>query len=332
MAYSTGSATNVSDLLTKLEAFMGVNGWTTDSFATEGSGKRLHAHKGSVYFNARAYVAETPDSAILPTFGSPASCSALAFNISSAGTGGTRWFDKTGTPVGTSSRYATAGLDGITGAIPAYHFFAHNSGDAILVVVEYASGSYQYLGFGTLNKYGTYTGGVYFFGSKGGVTNTVESVSNYTPGIGFVSQYIRSIGYAPAYVTASVDSETGWHWSRDYQRERDATKRYVLCNLNRFVSTRWNQPNDLNGLAVLMPVEFLVERDTGLGSNAHLSPLGELPETHYLVIKNLTPSQQITLGSDNYRVFPFFRKNAAADDPSVFGTPHSSYWGFAVKE
>jgi hypothetical protein len=44
------------------------------------------------------------------------------------------------------------------------------------------------------------------------------------------------------------------------------------------------------------------------------------------------PGQQITLGSDDYRVFPFYHKDTSATLPTKLGTGHSSYYGFAVKE
>lgn len=330
--YETGSASGVVDLITKLEAFMATNGWTTDSFATEGSGKRLHAHRGSVFFNARAYAAETPDSDLYDVSGS---CSALAFNLSTAGTGGTRWFDKTGSPVSTTPKYMSAGLAGITGAVPTYHFFAHNSGDNIIAVVEYAAGYFQSFGFGTLNKYGTYTGGTYFFGSRTGVSNSIQSSNAIMPASGFISRDSNGGQASPAFISLSVDAETGWHWSDSLSAGRDSTKRYVRCNEARFEATLGGQPNSLNDLAVMMPVECTVERETTGGhdpSATHVSPIGEIPGVYYLKILNLTPGQQITLGSDDYRVFPFYHKIASTDTPSSLGTGHSATLGFAVKE
>lgn len=326
--YSTGSATGVVDLITKLEVFLAANGWTTDSFATEGSGKRYHAHKGGVYLNMRAYVAEIPNVNILSASGS--STTALAMNLGTGGTG-TNWFDKTGVPLTLASTYPTAGLNGITAAIPAYHFFAQNSGGSIIVVVEYAAGFYQYIAFGSLNKYGTYTGGSYFTGSKTGVSNTVLVSNGEMPGVGFFSKDAGNGNTSPAFVSLTVDAETGWHWADSYNGGRDSTKRYVLDNYSRFLTTLPIQPNTLNDLAVMLPVVLSAERDANHNGSTHLSPIAELPNTYYLRISAITPGQQITLGSDDYRVFPFFHKNNSTDTPSSIGG-HSSYHGFAVKE
>jgi hypothetical protein len=82
--YSTGSATGVVDLITKLEAFIRER-LDDRLFATEGSGKRYHAHNGSVFLNMRG-VNETPARSIQN--GGTTGVYGLAFNLSTAGTGG----------------------------------------------------------------------------------------------------------------------------------------------------------------------------------------------------------------------------------------------------
>ena len=52
--YASGAATSPTDLLNLLVTFITTQGWTIDSNTTDGSGKRVHAHKGSNYINLRA--------------------------------------------------------------------------------------------------------------------------------------------------------------------------------------------------------------------------------------------------------------------------------------
>jgi hypothetical protein len=325
--YETGTATGVVDLITKLEAFMALNGWTTDSFATEGSGKRYHAHNGGVFFNARAYNVETPSGSIQN--GGTTGVSSLAFNLSTAGTGGSAWFDKTGAP-SRSGTYMTAGLNGITGAIAKYHFFAQNSGEAIAVIVEHVAGYYQMFQFGTLAKYGSYTGGQYMSGSLTGVEPDVVIFNGRIPGVGFITK-TQSQG-SPALVSVSVDSETGWHWTDTFNLNQDTTKRYARDNFDRYVNSLAAQPNTLNGLAVLTPVVVSIDRGVTRDRNTdRCSPLGEIPGAFFVRLTNLTAGQQITLGSTDYRVFPFYHKNEGASTPSLTAF-HSSYYGFAIAE
>lgn len=322
--YETGTASGVVDLITKLEAFMAANGWTTDSFATEGLGKRYHAHNGSVFFNARAYNVETPSASLYQ--GGITGVSSLAMNLSTAGTGGSNWFDKTGSPAYSGSSMS-AGINGLSGAIAAYHFFAQNSGTGITVVVEYVAGYYQMIAFGTLAKYGTYTGGQYFTGSHNGIATLVETFNGFIPGVGFISK-----GYtpgSPAFVNVTVDAEAGWHWADSFNGNRDSSRRWVRDNNERYVNSLPTQPNSLNALAVLSPI--VVSADRSRTGSDRFSPIGEIPGTFTLRISQLTSAQQITLGSTDYRIFPFYHKNASADAPSTTAF-HSSYYGFAIAE
>lgn len=326
--YETGSATGVVDLITKLEAFLSANGWTTDSFATEGLGKRYHAHNGSVFLNMRAYNVETPSTDIQGS--GTTGVSSLAMNLSSASTGGSRWFDKTGTPFSTlTSQWQTAGMNGLSAAMPKYHFFTQNSNTSVMIVLEYLAGYYQFVGFGTLTKYGTYTGGQYMTGSLVGVSDVIQVFNAQIPGVGFFSK--SGSQNSPGFINVTADAEAGWKWSEHYTVGRDTTKRYISDTEARYENSLPIQPNTVNSLAVLMPVVAKVERGTTHTTSDRYSPIGELPGVFLMRISQLTPGQQITIGSTDYRIFPFYHKNSAADFPSAVGL-HSSYFGFAVAE
>lgn len=339
MAYQTGSATGVVDLLTQFKAFCEANGWTTDSSIVDGLGRRWHAHNGTVYVNMRAYVAETPDVSIAKAASGASTATSIAMNVGTGYSGAASWFAQPGVCIGLAPpyQYITAGANGLTSAIPAYHFFAQNSGESILCVIEYLSGYYQMWGFGTLNKFGAYTGGEYYFGSLPGVADTIVITPNtQMPGTGFFpggAQSLTADSYAASFIKADVDSETGWHASNKLTTGQISphTRRCVADNRDRFVVTLAIQPNTMNSRSIMMPVVAYMQRDTNNNTATLLSPLGELPETFWIDMTLLTPAQQIVLGSDEYRVFPFFHKNAGALYPSV-ADGHSGRYGFAVKE
>jgi hypothetical protein len=209
MAYSTGTATDVNDLLDKLRVFCSTNGWTIDANTSEGTGKRWHGHIGSVYANFRSFLNETPSANVA---NAASGVNGFAFNIGTGYSGASNWYDQAGVPQGTSSKYMTAGMTRISGAVTAYHFFAHNSGANVVAVVEYSSGFYQYIAFGSLTKYGAFTGGTYFFGSTTGVTNTAFGASFNMPRIGFFSD-VSGGGTSGSFINATVDAEAGWKWS-----------------------------------------------------------------------------------------------------------------------
>lgn len=330
--YSTGTSTGVNDLMTKLRDFCEANGWTRDADGTEGTGRRWHAHRGSVYVNFRSHDVETANAAISQA---TSTVSSVAFNVGTGYSGASPWYGQAGVPVGTSSLYITAGVTRVSSTIPAYHFFAHNGGDQILVVLEYASGLYQYFGFGTLNKFGTYTGGEYFFGSRSGVDNTAFGGNGVIPRVGFFTAQSSSGASSVGLINATVDAEAGWKWSVASQSNRPLSGvRYITDNQARHTSTYGLSPNTVNDLVVFMPVIATCFRDTGNAS--YRSPIGELPKVYFCDIRTLNPGQQVVLGSTDYRVFPFYKKNVSNTAPSP-GAPgattgDSSYWGFAVEE
>jgi hypothetical protein len=336
--YETGSATGVNDLVSKLQLFCETNGWTTDSSAVEGTGRRWHAHNGAVYVNFRSFVDEAPNSAIS---GVVTNCTSVGFNVGTGYSGASAWYNQAGVPQGTSSKYMTAGISRVTSSIPSYHFFAHNGGDNIMAVVEFASGYYQYFGFGTLDpKYGAITNGTYFFGSRPGVNDNAYGGNNVGhAGLGFFGNDFTA-STPSAYINVTVDGESGWHHSLTHTLNRP-TQRAILDTFQRFRSTLDIQPNTMNGLAVFTPVIASVFRaDTNLISSTQRSPIGELPKVFFCKMLNLIPGQQVTLGTTDYRVFPFYKKTTTItgndsvipQNTTLNSTSHSSLFGFAVEE
>lgn len=325
MAYETGTATGVIDLVNKFATFIEANGWTRDTLADDGSGRRYHAHRGLQYLNMRGYVNEAPGA----NFDSATSSGvySVAFNIGTAYSGATTWYNQTGVPIGTSTTYGCAGMTLTSGAITAYHFFAHNSGDQVYAVIERASGFYTYLGFGLLTKYGSFTGGDIFFGGQSGVTASTDG------GFAFLGWTSYSSGQSKGYVKVDVDSQAGWHWGagESYQG-RDTTLRYVRDDTHGSLYTIGQQPNTHNGLSVVRPVKVRVEREATHLSTTALSPIGEIPNIGTFVIADsIVPGQQVTYGSENYRVFPYFAKDTNVGYTQR-QTTHSGREGWAIKE
>jgi hypothetical protein len=290
MAYETGTATSIDDLLDKLVTFCEANGWTRDDKSSEGTGHRWHAHRGSVYANFRSFIVETLNSEVKFR---GASTTGIAFNIGTGYNGATAWYKQVGTPKNAASSWLTSGISAATGAITAYHFFAQNSGDQIYVVLEVSSGSYRYFGFGSAITYGTLTGGTLQFASGCGVRATSEI------GIGFYQPAYSGFGepsssfYANAMMTVDVDAETGWHCSVGQSQASMPTQSTPRLLVDKHhISTiagvlGW--PNTLNGVAVLEPVIPMVFRDTTNGLTSPITPIGEIPNIFYCGIRSLVP-------------------------------------------
>lgn len=337
--YANGTATGVVNLLELLAGFLedGANGYTRDSLAVDGSGKRYHAHKGSVYVNFRAYVNETPDSPdynILNSGSFNTNVYSLAFNVGTAN-GASPWYAQTGTPQQHSTaKYITSGLNKISGSSLNYHFFSQNSGATITVVVEYETGQYQFFSFGLLQKIGTYTGGVYFTGSNVGIANSgVFGGFLDMQAVGFfeIPYGVNASGGRGA-VTVDVDGENGWHggYGGNITTAGNFARHIGEHDPNAFMSGHYIQPNTLNSLHVFRPLILTVDRSTTYPIPRSI--IGIVPGVYNCMLNNLAPGQQVTLGSDDFRVFPYGRKASSDIQPGGGPSGHSGVLGFAVKE
>lgn len=345
MAYSTGTAATPIDLVNDLATFIEANGWTRDSLANEGSGRRYHAHRSGQYLNMRGYVNEQPSSSLLDeggaTFSSPpAGVYSVAMNLGTAYSGATAWFNQTGVPT-RSPKYHAVGAVDLTVSMT-YHFFAQNSGDQIFAIVEYGTGKFQWFGFGVMTKYGSWTGGDFLFGSMRGVGTPVTSYSRiggpykFFPAASTYAPFGDNPG-VPSFVNVDVDAETGWHEALSMDNSAVSGRRVVDINVQAQIPFAVSSPNSVNSIAPMLPIKIYVCRNavTGMAPNGQdigtLTPLGEIPGFFACWIENFVPGQQVTLGSENYRVFPWCGKGSTGTDFST-SDRFSGYYGFAVKE
>ena len=165
MAFQTGTATSFVNLLDTLRLFATANGWTENNWTTP----TLSLQKGTIFAN---FAATSTD---LQMKGSLGYSGAAAWNAQPS----------THTP---TPRIR----DGWYGAVSwpvTYWMFIHTSPDDIVVVVRYQPTRYLYFTFGSLTKYGTYTGGEYYaasseestFGNQDGVWRSQQVPFN--PGV-----------------------------------------------------------------------------------------------------------------------------------------------------
>jgi hypothetical protein len=333
--YETDAYTDPTDLVNKLAAFIEANGWTRDDLSNEGSGRRYHAHRGTQYLNMRGFVNESAPSGAVIMDGGGTNIYGVSFNIGTGYSGASPWYSQAGIPLNSGGGPRSVGIQGLSAA-GTYHFFAHNSGDQIMAVVEYASGYYDRFYFGLINEYGSITGGDYFGASRTGIQSAATSAQ---PVFGFFraghagGEGSVSMTSPYALLKVDVDAESGWHWNpqANYGGSRRTLRDFY--NVYAFSAANAIQPNTTNSLNVLFPVVAYVNRSTTDAAGTSASPVGEIPKVFYVSLANLVPGQQITLGGTDYRVFPFWKKNSTKALPTTgVGTGHSGWYGFAVEE
>ncbi|GHT89933.1 hypothetical protein FACS1894101_1550 [Betaproteobacteria bacterium] len=188
----------------------------------------------------------------------------------------------------------------------------------IYLVVNYSVNHYQYLAFG-------------------------KSVVNGLPGNGcWVSGTMaRDYDYNGLSITCNL-----WTTSRHglYVNETSAAIFYGVMNsyfYTGFNGSTWEvsdnlgqiyqsnllncSPNAWNSEAVLLPLRAFSSRPEG-----RLSLAVDLQNARTLRVDNYTPGQVITLGSEQWMVFPWYLKNTAARDAGV-DLDHTGTFGWAIR-
>lgn len=318
MAYQTGTSSDVNDLLDKFRLFAIAQGWTANRWATVGSGRELCIQKGSAYFNFRSWNNET----MLVNGSSSASKYGITMNGSDGYAAGNAWDKQPGYPVrgstsGGDQAHVLFPLVTTTGPFPAYHFFAPDS-KTLYAEVEITTGSFMRFGCGSLDLFNPAApgGGRFCYAITGQhVTNSISTsnwlgvdMDNNNYALEFVpfrgADYsTTNSGYSFAsMVRAAFASFDNWAGSG---RTVTTTGLQMACQGGGCHDKvlRDYSPNPLNGIGLLLP--NIVSLNIG---DEYLSPIGSVPGIRYMDMTNYLPGDEFTIGSDTWKVFPWYAK------------------------
>lgn len=294
MAYQTGTATGIADLLDKLGTFSAANGWTQH----RRDANSLSISKGAVFQN---YFDNTSEIWMK---------GATGFSSAAA------WDAQPGADTNTQkSRH-------MPGSFAAYHFFAAN--DYLHVVVEVDPGLYRHLNAGEIAKSSAYTGGQYSACVSMAATGEFRSGLFGNILSGSFSEYVET----PA-LKLNFDGFDAWrHFTGDalssgsppYVRSSDHMGGAAPVQYQWFIDW-YNKctPNTLNGLSVFAPIYLFVDRASSM-----MSPLGYVRDLRTLNISAFDPGQTVTIGADQWLIFP-----ASAKGSGTYGTGN---FGYAYKK
>ncbi len=353
MAYQTGSSTSPDDLLDKLRLWLIDMGWTVNKWETDntkynawtglvGTGKRLHVQKTAstgdvMYFNFRSvnrgHVIGCYDTSsyLMSNQLYPGELTGIAMYGSTGYNGSNNWESQPGAPQTTDNKTFGVCIHGLSlSSIPSYHFF--QNGDCYAMVVEYTTGKFQQLIFGTLLKQGTYTGGQFYSGSLP-TYHPASSLLNASDA--HLTLSIRDISgsYGNGCVYLQADSASRWRSSggRGYYENDSLHIRFNrICSCGSVITgSNYNSwpsfdeifynrgPNAYNTVAPMCPIYVEAKRASGTFS------LVGVPEgVRSLNILNYSNAQELTFGSETWMVFAAHDKVADAN-PNV---------GFAFKK
>lgn len=300
MAYQTGSAATLADLLTSLRTFCTTNGWTL-------AGDVLS--KGTCY--TRLLVVGT--------------------GIEVLGGAGIDVGNGLTTP-GPAVVNCDSPLTGEPVTWPvAYHF--HATGNEVYAVCNFSVTGWVYLAFGASPVAGLPGTGGWYSASLGGAAVTILSwATDYHFYTGSSIDYndVNATGLGWCDGNAST-TNTYVHHGLD----AGAWSAAISANVSGPVSSACaktsgiagpllvRQPNAWNGESILIPVQPYIDRTSN-----KTSIIADLAHARYINIGNLDPGATITLGADTWRVYPFYRKGAVLAP----GTTDSGWLGLACRQ
>lgn len=330
MSYEIGACSGGDDLLTKIKAVAVTKGWSAVYDAPFGPDRWVVLSMAGVFFHL--LYTETIDG----TYGSGLIRCAMSTAFDSS-----KGFDSrnisstiyTG-QVGASNAVSNQEPTMLTkiGSMASYRIFSDTN--YLTAVAELTPGFFTYLSMGIVEKYGTYTGGHYISASKWATTPTPGIQPNAPEG-GYNIPLFDDVasGYGSGTVFYADITEGPWFFSnnppssgrslfcllRDGSKERPSSDAVNYLYQNR-------SPNAFNQIAVLQPSTLYVYRANGLSS-----PVGEIRDFRPINITNYNAGDIITLGADEWHVFPAAQKTAVWNVLNS-AVPSSGLYGVAFRK
>jgi hypothetical protein len=284
--YATGAASNVSAVLQALATFAASAGWTMDQSAATGTGGadwilQMHNTAGS-YVQMYAHEAAGANQYTIEVNGGTGIASSSTLTNQSP------------------SCFCQANA----GPFTAYHFFSKSSASPYLhILIELSSNLYADIFCGKLNAVGGASPAVYVCVSAWTYTGFYPSFYDSGYGVGNNLPFHAQSNYQVFGVT--VDSVLRWFMSSAV----GSTPARTILPLYNQQGSQYDgivrSPNTYNELSPLFSFPIIVERATG---NIY-SYVGDVPDLRGVNMANFTPKDEITIGSDVWKIFPFIQKS-----------------------
>lgn len=311
MAYQTGSATDLDDLLSKLSTFLVANGWTEDEMDTVGGAMAFS--KNSVYVSGRWDPADPQHLSLHQALGFISTATEPGDHTDDSGHGYNDTSAHTNSLLLAQRCVAYLG----DGAFTSYHFFEQDSGPAYIhIVVQSSTDTYKHFGWGDLDKQGDWTGGEYCYGHyQDSLTNqSATATDSYMLFDGINNLSSTTTGRRSA--TMHVEGLTGQGGSDKWGTIRgtaatasthvDGNGNTLAHLLGGFrggpVARAWGgfQGSNEIGFIPMYPINAWHFDDP----NNRLRLLGTMADVRGVHIKNFSPGQEVTVGGDTWVLFP----------------------------
>lgn len=317
MAYQTGSATSASNLLDSIRSHLVANGWTINYWGADvvlGVATPVLADKllcvtspAGQFFQYMCY-------------------DTLGLVYTSAATGYTGGVSRNLQPGHSSNGLQTAGTkcdagwaqtNLMIGPFAAHYFFSGAS--YMHVAVEVVTNRFMHFHVGTLEKAGTYVGGEYY-------TNTYWEDSNTNRNSPETSYHLfpfdggGSNSVSDPSIRMDADGSTN-NWVRVRAGNTSISGAIGMYRGSSLVKPMFDiGPNTFNGLSPLLPSIITGPRPLG-----GVSIYGTVKDVRPVNISQIEPKQLITIGADDWMVFPITRKGTGSIYEIVSGNYGIAY-------
>lgn len=204
-----------------------------------------------------------------------------------------------------------------------YEVFISTVPDEVYLIVNYDVDKYQYACFGQSVIADLPGLGAWYSASLSyenpGVTQPIAIDSNGYDNIAgrrTMAPFWRRYDHTHTFNSAIHHGLDGVNWSTVSQ----------IINAAQAISELTNAlPNAWNSEAVLLPIQPWIPR-----ASNKVSMVADFKHARYLRVDNHTPGDVITIGSDRWKAYPFYRKNTVVRNGGA-GIDHTGTFGWAIR-
>lgn len=309
-AYETGTASDVNDLLAKLRTFALANGWTQNfsGARTAGTGNAWQANKGGFY------VTFLTDTGTAGSTADPAQYIGCYAHDTYSGGNGTE---------NQANGSIKLFCNGMPGPFVAYHFISgtEKGAEYLSAIVEVTSGLFKHFGTGVFVKIGAVTTGQYVYACRWNHTSSTPTSSfNAVP---FDDAEFSSNRAGPSTQVRADGNAITWRWMESSVNDSIAG-RGARCGVRIDDGGLKNMMDSaasaLTGRNVFFPCFYAPFKATD-----NYTPMGYPPGIRWCNMTTLQPNDVVTIGSDQWKIFPVVKKNGGV------GQPNSGVYGYAYK-
>ena len=334
MAFQTGTATDIKDLLNDLDVFLTANGWTNDFDNTAGTLGWYAWSKNNVYVVAGFDTVGGADGPQMVLWQNTSNDDSTD-PYNSTGDSGNGPSNILGGNFWTNER----GAYNLTGPFVAYWFFEQDANPAYIhVVIEVNTGEFQHFGWGEIEKIGDWPGGEYCYGqyTTAGFSADIpyDSAQNYLLSAVNTADLRCATLRAPQFAELSGSEEwliigtpgNGPGGSAGTDRAGNNRGGAVGNGGGGALSgcLSWLRQSQLASFVPLIPMPVFYFNNDTLPDKAIL--MGTHPDVRKINIGNFDPGDILTVSGEQWYIFPWVKKGR-----EQLNTPESWNGGWAYR-